>query len=107
MAQRPFFVYLIHAARPGFTLENMTPEEKAAMLAHVAYLQQMMDAKKLILAGPCLDGAFGLGLFEADSAEDMRQIAERDPAVTSGAFTAEWHPFRLGKLRVPEEAPTA
>jgi uncharacterized protein YciI len=103
MARRPIFVCLIRPARPGFTIEGMTPEERAAMQAHSVYQQQLMDEKKLILSGPCLDGAFGLGLFEADSAEDMRQIAEHDPAVTSGAFTPEWHPFRLGAIRAPEE----
>jgi uncharacterized protein YciI len=81
----------------------MTPEEKAAMQAHGVYHQQLMDEKKLILSGPYLEGAFGMGLFEAGSAEDMRQMVEHDPAVTSGMMTAEWHPFHLGSIRVPGE----
>jgi uncharacterized protein YciI len=72
------------------------------MQAHSVYQQQLMDAKKLILSGPCLDGAFGLGLFEAASAEEMRQIMENDPAISSGIMAPEWHPFRLGDIRVPE-----
>ena len=103
MARRPVFVCLIRPTRPGFTLENMTSEERAAMQAHGVYHQQLLEEKKLILSGPCLDGAFGLGLFEADSAEEMRQIVEHDPAVSRGAMAAEWHPFRLGDIRVPEE----
>lgn len=103
MARRPVFVCLIRPTRPGFTIESMTPEEKAAMQTHGAYQQQLLEEKKLILSGPCLDGAFGMGLFEAASAEEMRQIVENDPAVTSGTMTPEWHPFRLGDIRVPEE----
>ena len=102
MARRPVFVALIRPTRPGFTIESMTPEEKAAMQAHSVYQQHLMIEKKLILSGPCLDGAFGLGLFEADSAEEMRQIMENDPAISSGAMSPEWHPFRLGDIRVPE-----
>jgi uncharacterized protein YciI len=107
MASRPTFVVLLRSFRPDFTLENMTPEEKTIMQAHGLYLRQLLAEKKLILAGPCLDGAFGLGVFEADSAEDMRQMLEHDPAATSGAFFHEWHPVRIGFLRVPEEPPTA
>lgn len=103
MARRPVFVALMRPTRPGFTLASMTTEEKAAMQAHSVYHQQLMDAKKLILSGPCLDGAFGLGLFEAESTEDMRQIIENDPAISSGIMAPEWHPFRLGDMRVPEE----
>ena len=105
MARRPIYVVLIRSPRPDFTMENMTPEEKAAMQAHGAYQRQLMAEKKLILSGPCLDGAFGMGLLEADSAEEMRQIMERDPAVTSGAMRAEWHPFLLGAIRLPEDEP--
>ena len=103
MARRPTFVTLLRSFRPDFTLENMTPEEKAIMQAHGIYLRQLLDEKKLILAGPCLDGAFGLGVFEAESAEDMRQILEHDPAATSGVFFHEWHPLSIGLFRVPED----
>ena len=103
MARRPVFVCLLRPTRSGFTLANITPEEQAAMQEHGRYHQQLMAEKKLILSGPCLDGAFGMGLFEAESAEEMRQIVEHDPAVTSGVCVPEWHPFRLGDIRVPEE----
>ena len=103
MARRPVFVCLLKPTRSGFTIESMTPEEQAAMRAHSAYHQQLRAEKKLILSGPCLDGAFGMGLFEAESAEEMRQIVEHDPAVTSGICSPEWHPYSLGDIRVPEE----
>ena len=102
MARRPTFVTLLRSVRPDFTLESMTPEEKAIMQAHGLYLRQLLEEKQLILAGPCLDGAFGLGLFEADSAEDMRQMLAHDPAATSGAFFHDWHPVNIGLFRVPE-----
>ena len=80
----------------------MTPEERAAMQAHGAYQRQLTAEKKRILSGPCLDGAFGMGLFEAESAEEMGQMMDRDPAAISGLFTIEWHPFALESIRLPE-----
>ncbi len=103
MAERLTFVCLIRSTRPDFTIESMTPEEREAMREHAAYHQRLRDAKKLILSGPCLDGAFGLSLFEAESAEEARQIIEQDPAVSSGAMLPEWHQFALGRIRVPED----
>lgn len=102
MARRPVFICLIRPTRPGFTIDSMTPEELAAMQAHGVYHQRLRAEKKLILSGPCLDGAFGMALFEAESAEEARSIIENDPAVSSGITIPEWHPYRLGDIRVPE-----
>ncbi len=103
MPRRPIFVCLVRPTRPGFTPQSMTPEEREAFQAHFRYHEQLMAEKKLILSGACHDGTFGMGLFEAGSAEEMRQIIENDPIVASGVVTPEWHPFRLGDIRVPEE----
>lgn len=92
------YVYLIRATRPGFA-EGSTPEEDAAMSAHFQYLKGLLAEGTLILAGPCLDTAFGVVIFRAQSLEDARRIMESDPSVMSGVMGAELHEFRVSLLQ--------
>lgn len=87
------FLYLIRP-RPGF-IETMTPAEEAVMDEHFAYLQSLQARGSLRLAGPCLDGAFGIVLLIVDSAEEAQGMMEADPAVRSGIVQAEIHPFKI------------
>jgi len=60
------------------------------------------DAKletKVVLAGPCTDGAFGIVVFEADSEEDAAVYMNGDPAVEGGLMSAELHPFRISLMQ--------
>lgn len=49
------FLYLIHPPRPTFVMD-MTAEEREVVGRHFAYLQDLANRGKLLLAGPCLDG---------------------------------------------------
>jgi len=98
MEIRSTFICLLCPTRPGF-VEQMLPEEEAAMKAHAAYLDQLASEKTLLLVGPCLDRAFGVSIFEASSLETARQIMAHDPTVERGVMTAEVHPFRISFLR--------
>ena len=101
MENRSTFIYLIHPTRPGF-VEQMLPEEAAAMQAHSVYLRQLARETTLYLFGPCLDRAFGLAIFEAESSEAAQQIVAHDPAVERGVVTAEIHPFHISFLHQPQ-----
>jgi uncharacterized protein len=92
------FVYLIRPQRKGF-IENMTEEESAIMGSHFQYLQSLLSEQKLILAGPCLDAAFGIVVFRAETLESGRQIMENDPAVLAGIMDAEIHPYRVSLMQ--------
>jgi uncharacterized protein len=94
MKNHPIFICQIRSTRPGFA-EQMLPEEEAAMKAHSDYLDQLAKETKFFLIGPCLDRAFGISIFEAESLEAACQMAARDPAVERGVMTAEVHPFRI------------
>ena len=94
MENRTTFIYLIRATRPGFA-EEMLPEEIEAMQAHAAYLDRLTGERRFFLIGPCLDRAFGISVFEAESLEEARQIAAHDPSVERGVMTAEVHPFHI------------
>ncbi len=98
MNEKQHFVYQIRATRPGFGQEK-TPEESQAMSDHGEYLALLLKEGKLVVAGPCLDFAFGLAILEVESEETARQIMLADPSVSSGVMQAEFHPFKLSFWR--------
>ena len=69
------------------------------MRDHFAYLKSLLDAGKLVLAGPSLDPPFGIIVFEAESEDEARRLIEGDPSVAAGVQTPELHPFRASLLR--------
>lgn len=66
---------------------------------HFAYLKELLAKGQLLMAGPCEDAAFGIVIFEADSAEAAEAIMRNDPAVAKGVMIAELHRFRVSLLR--------
>ena len=97
MTDRSTFIYLTLPVRPGF-VEQMLPEEAAAMQAHFVFLNQKLNETTFHLIGPCLDRAFGIAIFEAASLEAARQLMKHDPAVERGALRGEIHPFAISYL---------
>jgi uncharacterized protein YciI len=99
------WLYLLHLIRPG-AFEKPTPEEERSIDEHFEHLQRANRAGSLVLAGPCLDGAFGVVVFKAKDEEDARAFVAADPAVRDGIMRAELHPFRLslvGRRKTEEE----
>lgn len=92
------YIYVIRATRAGFATEP-TADEREAMSKHFLYLKNLVDKKKALLAGPCLDTAFGIVIYEADSEEEARRIMENDPSVIAGVMSAEMHEFRVSLLQ--------
>ncbi|WP_430787527.1 YciI family protein [Virgibacillus flavescens] len=88
------FVYIIRPVKNNF-IDTMTEEENQIMERHFQYLQELQAEKKLILAGPCLDGAFGIVIFLSESLDTARAIMEKDPSVLAGLMNAEVHPYRV------------
>jgi uncharacterized protein len=85
-------------------MEDSTPEEDEVMGAHFEYLKRLLEEGKLILAGPSLDPAFGIIVFEADTEEEARRIIADDPSVEAGVQTPELSPFRASLLRGRDRA---
>ncbi|MFB5192472.1 YciI family protein [Alicyclobacillus fastidiosus] len=92
------FVYLIRPTRENF-IESMTQKEKEIMDNHFEYLAGLLSEKKLILAGPCLDGAFGIVVIQAESMETARNIMKNDPSIHEGIMSSELHPYRVSLLQ--------
>lgn len=92
------FVYLIRPTRENL-IETMTEQEAKLMDNHFEYLKNYLSEKKLILAGPCLDAAFGIVVFNADSIESAREFMENDPAIAGGIMRSELHPFHVSLMQ--------
>ena len=91
------FIYVLRAIRPAM-VGDPRPEEESRLGEHFEYLSRALDQGRLVLAGPCLDGEFGVVIFRADTQEAARQFMEDDPAVRHGLMTAELHSFRVSLL---------
>lgn len=98
------FVYLLRPRRAGLATAP-SPEEVKTLDTHFAYLEKALADGRLILAGPCLDGAFGIVVFRAASAVEAATFMEGDPAVTAGLMAATLHPFRVSLSEKPVVKP--
>ncbi len=76
-----------------------TPEETAETRKlqeeHMANIQKMAAAGKLVIAGPFVDNGDlrGLYVFRVGSAEEAKALVESDPAVKAGRLRFELHPW--------------
>ena len=84
-----------------------TPEATAAtqeiQKGHMANIQKMWDAKKLIVAGPIEDTELrGIFVIQAASVDEAKSLAAEDPAVKAGRLTASVYPWWVEKRALPE-----
>ncbi|MCC6521355.1 MAG: hypothetical protein IT373_01715 [Polyangiaceae bacterium] len=93
------FAYLLYPTRPGFSPATLTPVEAETIDRHFHYLEELLARGQLLLAGPCLDGSLGLGIFETETEAEARALMAADPAVVAGVFRAEVRPMRISLLR--------
>jgi uncharacterized protein YciI len=78
--------------------EGLTPEESAAVAAHVAYLERLAAAGVVLLFGRTQTtdpSTFGIVIFRAGSSDEAQQIMQDDPAVRARVMRAEIFPFRI------------
>lgn len=96
-----FFVVLLRRG-PNYTAEN-SPETDALQRAHLAHLWSQHESGKLVVMGPVLDDGDirGLSLYRAESAEEIQTLAAEDPAVKSGRFVIEVHPWMTHRGILP------
>ncbi|RXT04877.1 YciI family protein [Ammoniphilus sp. CFH 90114] len=62
---------------------------------HLAYLEELAKQGKVHAKGPFVDGAGGLVIYVADSLEDAKELAEKDPYVIEGARRLELHEWKM------------
>jgi len=72
---------------------EVTPESQEIQRRHIAHLQAMGKAGKMVVAGPFSDqpdaALRGACLYRVGSIEEARALAEQDPAVQAGRLRVE------------------
>jgi uncharacterized protein YciI len=62
---------------------------------HGKYMLSLYIKGSMKLAGPLTDNAGGAVLLEVSNEAEAKAIVENDPAVKSGVFVYEMHPWKL------------
>ena len=94
MSEVNLFVYRLIPPRPTF-VTDMSDDERAVMGEHAKYWTPLIESGRVVVFGSVMEpeGVWGLAVVEAGSAEEVRQLAEGDPAVRSGTCI-----FEIGAL---------
>jgi len=87
---------------PKWTPEK-TPETEKLQAAHMANINAMAKAGKLVIAGPFENAGeyAGVYVFKVGSLDEAKQLAESDPAVKAGRLVTDVHPWMLGAGSLP------
>jgi uncharacterized damage-inducible protein DinB/uncharacterized protein YciI len=100
----PTYICFLTPARDTFPADA-SPAELATVDAHFAYLERLLAAGTLVLAGRTDEPPLtGLVVFEAADRAAAEQIAAQDPAVAGGVFRARVCPYRLALLGGPQRS---
>jgi uncharacterized protein len=98
MSEPSHFLYRIRPTRPAMLSEGPTQRESAVVAEHFAYLEQLVAAGTVLMAGRTLgpaEQAFGLVVLAAESESAALALMQDDPAVKQGVMQAELFPFRV------------
>jgi uncharacterized protein YciI len=82
---------LIYRAGPAWPQGKLVSE--LPLREHGNYMLSLYSKGIMKLAGPLTDNAGGAVVFEASSESEAREIVANDPAVKSGIFIHELHPW--------------
>lgn len=76
-------------------------KNKAVRPTHLEYLNKLYKEGKVVMAGPFTDGKGGMVIYKAESIEEARALAEKDPVIVERCRTLElreWKPLDLGSV---------
>ncbi len=70
-------------------------ERKKMFQGHMANMERLADAGKLVLGGPFdgTDGWRGLFVFAVPDIETAKQLTATDPVIVNGEMVAEYHKY--------------
>ena len=87
--------YVMAFLKTGPTPEPDSAKAEALQRAHLDNIFRLADEGKLAVAGPFLDGGElrGIYIFNVETVEEAKALTETDPAVQSGTFIMELHPW--------------
>ncbi|MFC7442557.1 YciI family protein [Laceyella putida] len=82
-----YFAAILHMENPE---KNQTYRPH-----HLAYLEELEQQGKIFAKGPFIDGAGGMVIYIADSLEEAKELAEKDPYVIEGVRRLELHEWKM------------
>jgi uncharacterized protein len=88
-----YFFLKLAPCRPTFAMD-MTDEERAVMMAHIAYWKTWMAEGRVVVFGPVMDpaGPYGMGVVRAKNEAEVQDFVAGDPASKINRY--EWYPMR-------------
>lgn len=92
-----FVVFLTLPAQPP---ANAAANQQQITQQHLAYIRELIEAHKYLLAGPFMDHGkiIGIAIAAASSEAEAREWASADPVVRSGEAEVELHPAMFPSL---------
>ena len=91
------FIYTLRPTRLAMLTEGPTSDEQELAAQHWTYSQELLTRGTVIFAGRTLQrdaSAFAFLVVRAASLDEASVMAQRDPAVAGGVFTADVFPFQ-------------
>jgi uncharacterized protein YciI len=89
------FAYLSRPAFDSAFLASATPDQREIFERHGAYLEQLHAEGRVLFAGRCWDGPFGIVVLDVADEDEARSIVEDDPSVRLGVQSADLYPFNV------------
>jgi uncharacterized protein YciI len=89
------FAYLVRPAFDQAFLAGATPDQREVVDRHGVYLERLHAEGRVLFAGRCFDGPFGIVVLEVGDEDEARAIIDDDPSVRLGLQSAELYPFRV------------
>ncbi len=87
---------LAYVVRPAFDrafLTRATQDEREVVREHGDWLQARYAEGRVVFAGRCYDGPFGLVVLDAGNEEEARRLMGQDPSIRAGVQRADLYPF--------------
>jgi uncharacterized protein YciI len=81
--------------RPGPAWLPGKPVSQQPLKGHGSYMLSLYTQGTLKFAGPFMDDTGGAVMLEVDTESQAKDLVANDPAVKSGVFVHELHPWRL------------
>jgi uncharacterized protein len=80
-----------------------TSETQQLQLGHLWHLRKLMDAGKIVAAGPVSNNSDirGIMVLQTETLQEARAIANQDPMVKAGRLKVELHPWWVSKGVMP------
>jgi uncharacterized protein len=88
------FAYMVRPAFDKAFIEGASPEERAVFDEHGTWLEARSAEGRVLFAGRCYDGPFGLVVLDVADEDEARRLVAQDPSVREGLQTAELFPFK-------------